>query len=273
MTSLMQGFAQARQSRLQQRNQAIDALNTWRKQRSQEFQQEVNATHALLDQVTSQRITWEQNRLATARSEQAQRLQAVADRASAIYIELQQLQTSRLKNADLASRQRLQEVNDRALEIKNTLAKLTADRLATALFDRTQRLQALQTLKNNTAEFLQLVQSDRLAIAAKLKQELSDYVTYIHLSVWGVDYSNLIAESRSESNESFKSTVIAAPITISIDQFIENYVAGLEGHPTLTQVVNDRNIVKDLLTTGANTLGVDPSEILNTLIKLVDLDN
>jgi len=138
-----------------------------------------------------------------------------------------------------------------------------------AVRDRHQRQQEFTVLKSQTQEFLESVKSDRLKMAVNLRQELSDYASYIHLSVWGMDFSSVLKESRIES------VVLAYPATVpsGIDEFIQDYVASLAGNPSLVQVVNDRDLVKDLLTAGANSLKVDPSEVLNALIKMVDLDN
>jgi hypothetical protein len=236
MTSLMQGFTKARQIRIAERIKATNDLNIWQKQRSHEFQQEVIATHAMLVAETKQRVVLEQDRLSTARLDAAQRQREVQERILAVRIELE---------------------------------KSNEERLAIAARDRSQRQQEFALLKSQTQELLETAKSDRLRMAANLKRELTDYASYIHLSVWGMDFTNLLEESRSESVV----VTYPAPIPAGIDEFIQDYVASLVGNPSLVQVVNDRDLVKDLLTTGANTLKVDPSEVLNALIKMVDLDN
>jgi hypothetical protein len=211
MTSLMQGFAKARQLR-------IHELNIWRKQRSLEFQQQVTATRTMLANA-------EQARLSVARADQIQRIQEVSIRAALVKQELQENHKTRITNA----------LNDTANRRK--------------------------------------AEQERLIIAADFKQELLDYASYIHLSVWGIeqptllDYDEILEESRIEV------PIIAYPTPEGIEEFIQDYVSSLPDHPALVQVVNDRDRVKDLLTTGANTLKVDPSEILNALIKMVELDN
>jgi len=211
MTSLMQGFAKARQLR-------VHELNIWRVARSLEFQQQVIATRTMLANA-------EQVRLSVAHSDRIQRLQEVSIRSALVKLELQQNQKTRAANA---------------------------------LLDTANRLKAEQ---------------ERLRIAANFKQELLDYVSYIRFSVWGVeqpnllDYDEILEESRSEV------PIVAYPTPKGIEEFIQDYASSLQDSPSLVQVVNDRDRVKDLLTTGANTLKVDPSEILNALIKMVDLDN
>lgn len=254
MTSLMQGFAKDRQTRQQARVKALEELTIWRQQRSLEFKRQVTATHVMLAEQTKQRLVSEQVRLTLAEADRLRRIQVVAARKSSVNLELQQIATTRLANARLQLTQRYI-AEQKRIEIAENARAL--------------RIQELETLKVETQEFLETAKSDRLEMATNLKQRLSDYVNYIHLSVWGMDYSDLVEESRTESQ------VIAypAPIPAGIEEFIADYVSSLQGSPSLVQVVNDRDRVKDLLTTGATTLKVDPSEILNSLIKMVDLDN
>jgi len=238
MTSLMQGFAKARQVRIAERAKATNELNIWRKQRSQQFHQEVIATRAMLAAETKQRLILEQDRLSTAHLEAAQRQR---------------------------------EVQERILAVRTELEQSKEERLAMATRDRSQRQQEFAQLRVQTQEFLETAKSDRLIMAANLRKELSDFTSYIHLSVWGVDFTNILEESREEFRS--ESVITTYPVPAGIDEFIHDYVASLVGNPSLVQVVNDRDLVKDLLTTGANTLKVDPSEVLNALIKMVDLDN
>jgi hypothetical protein len=55
-----------------------------------------------------------------------------------------------------------------------------------------------------------------------------------------------------------------------IEQFVVDYVAQLSTNSSLLEVVNDRDTVRDLLAQGANTLKVDPSDILNTLLHMAE---
>ncbi len=52
-----------------------------------------------------------------------------------------------------------------------------------------------------------------------------------------------------------------------IEQFVVDYVSQLSTNSSLLEVVNDRDTVRDLLAQGTNTLKVDPSDILNTLLQ------
>jgi hypothetical protein len=51
---------------------------------------------------------------------------------------------------------------------------------------------------------------------------------------------------------------------------VVDYVAQLSTNSSLLEVVNDRDTVRDLLAQGANTLKVDPSDILNTLLQMAE---
>lgn len=238
MTSLMQGFAKARQVRIQERIQAVKELNIWRKERSLEFQQQVIDTRMMLATETKNRIALEQVRLATARNDELDRVK---------------------------------EFHQRVLAVRTELEQIKQERKVMAAYDQQLRQQKFAELKVESQEFLATLKSDRLAMAVTLKQELADYVRYIHLAVWGMDFSEVLEASRYESSDA--DLTITNGFGVGIDEFIQTYIAALAGNPSLVQVVNDRDTVKDLLTTGANTLKVDPSEILNALIKMVDLDN
>jgi hypothetical protein len=59
-------------------------------------------------------------------------------------------------------------------------------------------------------------------------------------------------------------------VASKIEQFVVDYVAQLSTNSSLLEVVNDRDTVRDLLAQGANTLKVDPSDILNTLLQMAE---
>ena len=266
----MQGFAKLRQARIQERQQAIQKLHQWQQERSLEFHQEVQNTHAMLNAATQNRLAAEQSRLLDAQTSQNQRQQEVLARSQAVQTQLQHNESQRLATARADAALRLKELRELVLATQTSLAKFRSDRQIMSLADQQQRRQEFQARQAQIQAFLATTQGDRLAMAATQKQQLADYATYIHLSVWGMDYDNLIQESRTEATPEASDSPIPP---ISIETYITNYVNALAGSPTLTQVVNDRDTVKDLLTIGTTTLKVDPSEILNTLIKMVDLDN
>lgn len=263
----MQGFTKLRQARIQERQQAKQDFNNWRMQRSLEFQQEVKNTHAMLDAATQNRLASEQARRDTEAIEQAQRRQEVIARHQSVQTELQHNEAQRLATARHEAALRLKALKERIAATHVQLAKFSSDRLIMSIADQQKRLKEFQALKTQTQAFLKATKSDRLQMSAQQQQQLADYVTYIHLSVWGMDYDTIIQESRTEE------TIYTSTPSLTIEDFINNYITQLPDCPTLTQVVNDRTAVKELLTTGTATLKVDPSEILNTLIKMVDLDN
>jgi len=244
MTSLMQNFAKARQIRIEERSTAIAALQSW-----QQVQRQAQIT----------------------------RQQEVQARATAVKSELAENEQERLVTASLATKQRLHEVQDRVVLMRSQLQEFTQTRFDTAKTDRAIRLQELTTRVNEVRSLLEKINGDRLVMSAILWQELSDYTNYIHNYVYGIEAKpEAIAEINLEVSIAEISLEVSEvpplnPISNPTSQFIQTYVSNLGA--TLGQVVNDRDQVRDLLATGANALKIDPSEILNTLLKMVDLEN
>jgi len=235
MTSLMQNFAKARQIRIEERATAIAALQSW-----QQVQRQAQIT----------------------------RQQEVRARANAVKSELAGNEQERLVTASLATKQRLHEVQDRVVLMRSQLQEFTQTRFDTAKTDRAIRLQELTTRVNEVRSLLEKINGDRLVMSAILWQELSDYTNYIHNYVYGIEAK---PEAIAEINLEVSEVLPLNPINNPTSQFIQTYVSNLGA--TLGQVVNDRDQVRDLLATGANALKIDPSEILNTLLKMVDLEN
>jgi predicted O-linked N-acetylglucosamine transferase (SPINDLY family) len=159
---------------------------------------------------------------------------------------------------------------------RNTRIQQDQNRLAIATVDRAIRLQDLANRANDMRSLLAKIHSDRLVMSAIPPQEPSDYTKYTDNYVWSIEAETMDLINQPMVVISLDSA-IATPInqvrTSPTTEFIQAYVSKLEGNPTLVQVVNDRDRVRELLSTGANSLKIDPSEILNTLLKLVDLEN
>ncbi len=209
-----------------------------------------------------------QNRIAELQSwQQAQsqaktvRRQEVETRSTTVRSQLAENQQQRLAQAAVDRNARIQQ---------------DQNRLAIATVDRAIRLQDLANRANDMRSLLAKIHSDRLVISAMLPQERSDYTKYTDNYVWSIEAETMDLINQPMVEISLDSA-IATPInqvrTSPTTEFIQEYVSKLEGNPTLVQVVNDRDRVRELLSTGANSLKVDPSEILNTLLKLVDLEN
>jgi hypothetical protein len=130
---------------------------------------------------------------------------------------------------------------------------------------------------------LNQLQAEREAMGNGLRQELREFRQQLHESVWGnggeavvvqvvpsVDIKPKPAKKKEAAPEPAKpaATVVSAAV---IDDFVINYVASLPNHPSLSEVMNDREQARELLAQGANKLGVDPSEVLNALLRLAEL--
>ena len=218
-------------------------------------------------------------RIRAAEADQVQRQQLVQERAVLTQIQIEDLTKNRLANATLASQQRSQEFGDRVVNVKDTLENLETTRLAAAK-SQALKLQAFRTNLSNSvwAGARSVAAPEAVAIPASPK-------------VTKDSSSNSSAPKKKNGKPesvAVKSPApaIAKPVEVKevakeipkeipkvagkIEQFVVDYVAQLSTNSSLLEVVNDRDTVRDLLAQGANTLKVDPSDILNTLLQMAE---
>ena len=79
-----------------------------------------------------------------------------------------------------------------------------------------------------------------------------------------------VTETPAPETKAKETTKETSKNTGKIEQFVADYVSQLSTNSSLLEVVNDRDTVRDLLAQGANTLKVDPSDILNTLLQMAE---
>ncbi|MCL1489811.1 MAG: hypothetical protein M1G31_03500 [Pseudanabaena sp. Salubria-1] len=203
-----------------------------------------------------------------------QRQQLVQDRAALTKMQLEDLTKTRLDNATIDAQQRAQEFSDRAANVKASLAQIESSRLADAEA-QAFKLKAFRSQLTNS-----VWSGDRATVANPPVANLSQEDT-----TRSPDASEISTSKPKKKNPKSESVVasapepaIAKPIEVKetpkpagkIEQFVVDYVAQLSTNSSLLEVVNDRDTVRDLLAQGANTLKVDPSDILNTLLQMAE---
>lgn len=263
------------QDRAAQVSEYLETLNTTRteqavednEQRAQEVRTRTFKTRSQLKHIRKARIRDGEASL-------AQRQQLVQDRAALTKMQLEDLTKTRLDNATIDAQQRAQEFSDRAANVKASLAQIESSRLAEA---EAQALK-LKAFRSNLTN--SVWSGDRTAVAnppvAKPNQEDTTK------SPDASEISTSKPKKKNPKSESVVASVpepaIAKPIEVKetpkpagkIEQFVVDYVAQLSTNSSLLEVVNDRDTVRDLLAQGANTLKVDPSDILNTLLQMAE---
>ena len=219
-------------------------------------------------------------RVRAAQADQVQRRQLVEDRAALTQMQIEDLTKNRLASATLASQQRYQEFSDRAANVKNSLENLETTRLEKANA-QALKLKAFRTnLTNSVWAGARSVAAPQVKVSVQASVKVSE-----------VSVSN--SSEPKKKNGKAESVAVKSPepaiakpvevkdvaketpkevskVTGKIEQFVVDYVSQLSTNSSLLEVVNDRDTVRDLLAQGANTLKVDPSDILNTLLQMAE---
>ncbi|ELS32910.1 MULTISPECIES: hypothetical protein [Pseudanabaena] len=236
-------------------NNRVELAHEDNERRAQEVRTRTFKTRSQLKHIHKARIR-------ASKADQAQRQQFVQDLAALTQMQLEDLHLARLAETKADAAQRAQEFSDRVAKVKASLGTTAAARHASAM-----------------------------AQALKLK----DFRSQLSESVWAGSRSNAITpvipklDANPVGNPSNSPNppsviepppepVIAKPVEVKenpknsskIEQFVVDYVSQLSTNSSLLEVVNDRDTVRDLLAQGANTLKVDPSDILNTLLQMAE---
>ncbi len=219
----------------------------------------------------------------------AYRTQEVITRTFEVRSQLKNIHEARISAAEIDLEQRQQLVQERAALTEMQLEDMTKARLASAVVAAQQRAQEFSDRAANVKDSLEQLEVNRLAAATDQALNLKAFRAQLKESVWGnADASSQVISGEVISGESMAISPVSTE-TISepaiaksfvakespklpskIEQFVMDYVAQLSTNSSLLQVVNDREIVRDLLAQGANTLKVDPSDILNTLLQMAE---
>jgi hypothetical protein len=234
-----------------------------------------------------------------------ERRQVAAERAALTAMQIEDINKARLENAAIAAQLRLEEVVTRASASIAKLQAIAAQRLTDAKQDADSRSQEFSDRVADVKLSLEQINANRLAEGQAQAVRLNDFRSNLTASVWSgsraiADKPKAIpsvpvvatpkAEKKKAKPEVAKPVIVKAPEPVAIakpvevkesvkeipkapskiEQFVVDYVAQLSTNSSLLEVVNDRDTVRDLLAQGANTLKVDPSDILNTLLQMAE---
>jgi hypothetical protein len=212
-----------------------------------------------------QRQQFEADRVVTAEADSILRQQQVQERAAFTQMQLEDFTKTRLTNATLAAQQRLEVESSRRADAQNQALKLRA-------FRSNLRDSVWGTSSSSSG----VIQAPA-KISAKSSPDISKKSTTALKTKVAAQIKELLvikpveAKPLVEVKQTVKEIAKEAPKTSSkIEQFVFDYVAQLSTSSSLLEVVNDRDTVRDLLAQGANTLKVDPSDILNTLLQMAE---
>ena len=308
MASLMQEFAEARKRRLQERSDFLVDSQLASEARQEEIRNRSNQMSQYLQDLciarTEQAIEDSAQRAQDVRTRTfktrslLKHIHKVRIRSSqANSILRQQFEADRLVTAEADREQRQQQVQERAAFTQMQIEDLTQTRLANATFAAQQRLEVeasrradaqdqalkLRTFRSDlrdsvwgTSSSIELSQIP-VEISAKSSPDISKKSSTILKTKVAVQTKELVvikpvdAKQSAEVKQSVKEIVKEVPkASGKIEQFVFDYVAQLSTNSSLLEVVNDRDTVRDLLAQGANTLKVDPSDILNTLLQMAE---
>jgi len=304
----MQQFAEARQQRLleqQQRQQDTAAFLsqthrdrqelgrlylTQRLANEQNRQQIAKAEHSVRNYENQQRIITARLDTRDRQLEIVKRKRYVGDRLLQFQVQqkvtaqnlkqqfrelnahLVALGKARLFQAEVNTQARLAELIVRVASVRLQMALIRQNRIVTEKRDRQARIQT-------TAQLMQ-----------RIRREIQEIQRYI----WGDSPSPTVQVTTSPSliqvpgdnpNPEAMPALILDPVeaeiafanlvnselnSVEIERFILSYVSKLDNPMPLAQLVSDREVVKSLLAQGSNTLQIDPSEVLNVLLKMVE---
>jgi len=254
-------------------------------------------------QVSEYLKTLNVTRTEQAAADNEQRAQEVRTRTFKMRSQLKHIHKARIRAGQASLVQRQQLVQDRAALTKMHLEDLAKTRLAHATVDAQQRAQEFSDRVANVKASLEQIESSRLTESETQALKLKAFRSQLTNSVWSgsravaitppvapkqdalknpPDVSSSKPTKKNTKSESVITSApepaIAKPIEVKetpkptgkIEQFVVDYVAQLSTNSSLLEVVNDRDTVRDLLAQGANTLKVDPSDILNTLLQMAE---
>ena len=271
-------------NRADQVSEYLEELGTNRAEKSAEAsEQRAQDVRTRTFKMRSQLKHIRKARIRAAEADQVQRQQLTQDRAALTQMQIEDLTKNRLASATLASQQRAQEFSDHVANVKDSLENLETTRLAAAKA-QALKLQAFRTNLSNSvwagARSVATPQAVTVPSAPKVAKN-PDSNTSASKKKNGKDESVAVKSAAPaiaksvEVKEIPKETPKEPPKEVSkvagkIEQFVVDYVAQLSTNSSLLEVVNDRDTVRDLLAQGANTLKVDPSDILNTLLQMAE---
>lgn len=298
------------QNRASQVSTYLSNLNVDRtKQAAEDGEERAQEVRTRTFKIQSQLTHIHKARIRNGDAARAARGQITADRAALTAMQIEDINKARLENAAIASQLRAEEFAARSAATSAKLQAIGEKRLTTAKQDADSRSQEFRDRAANVKSSLDAINTTRLAEAQAQATKLNDFRDSLSTSVWAgsraiaakpetTPAAPVVAapqpekkkskpEVKAESKQGSKPEIAKAPepakpvevkepvketkkAPSKIEQFVVDYVAQLSTNSSLLEVVNDRDTVRDLLAQGANTLKVDPSDILNTLLKMAE---
>ncbi|TYQ24964.1 hypothetical protein [Pseudanabaena sp. UWO310] len=236
-------------------NNRVELAHEDNERRAQEVRTRTFKTRSQLKHVHKARIR-------ASKADQVQRQQFVQDLAALTQMQIEDLHKARLAETEADAAQRAQEFRDRVAKVKASLGTTAAARHASAI------AQALK-LKDFRAQLSESVW------AGSRSHAITPVIPKLDANPVGTPSDSPNPQSAIEPTPE---PVVAKPVEVKenpknsgkIEQFVVDYVSQLSTNSSLLEVVNDRDTVRDLLAQGANTLKVDPSDILNTLLQMAE---
>ncbi len=203
-----------------------------------------------------------------------------------VQAELAANRAARLSAAAQDGADRRQEARARSQAVAAEMIQIAQERSEAAAKDSHHRQHQHQALEMTVELLLDQLQTERQIMGDELRQELRQFRHQLYETVWGNSTEPIVVtatppepskpkpiKKKEAVAESPKPAKPPAPVVTAamIDDFVISYVATLPNHPSLSDVMNDREQARELLAQGANKLEVDPSEVLNALLRLAEL--
>lgn len=213
------------------------------------------------------------HRQTMAQAESFSRKVEVIELHERVQAELATNRANRLTAAAQDQGDRRDEANQRRQAVAAEMLQIAQERSEASVKDAHHRQNQHHALEMSVELLLNQLQAERQAMGNELRQDLREFRQQLHESVWGNNSDLVVVEVISPVATAPKPAKSPAPVITAavIDDFVINYVASLPHSPSLGDVMNDREQARELLAQGANKLGVDPSEILNALLRLAEL--
>ncbi|MDX1977114.1 MAG: hypothetical protein SFT94_05515 [Pseudanabaenaceae cyanobacterium bins.68] len=244
---------QQRQAQNQARHQAIqNFLEQTTTERLDQAHRDAQNRHQDLSDRRNQVKALRQN----FQAEQQATAQTLRQEFQALQQHLAALNTQRLIQSDRRAQERLGEMQARVALVERELTNLSQARITQTQRDRSER-QAFRQAS------IQAVQE----LMGQVRQDYQALQQYIWGNTPGIQAPPTQSQTQTEPQEPVEQL---SPQPPEVEKFIISYVSQLDQPMPLAQLVSDRELVKGLLASGANTLKVEPSEVLNVLLKMVE---
>jgi hypothetical protein len=187
------------------------------------------------------------------------------------------LRQARLTQAEVNTQVRLAAVIVRVASVRLQMALIHQNRIATEKRDRETRIafrqQQMQQIRSEIQDLQRYIWGDFSSTNFSAVQNEPSLIQVPGVNPNPESVPDLILDP-VEVEIAFTNLVNPDPISSDlssgeVERFILSFVSKLENPMPLVQLVGDREVVKSLLSEGSSSLNIDPSEVLNVLLKMV----